>query len=88
MIATIAILTKAKLASRDGNLERVKELLEKGANIDLQNTNGDTALMMASVYGKVEIVKLIEKEIWNRRIPSSEKEGFPPYLLETVLRIE
>ena len=39
--------------------EIIKNLLERGANPNLQNKNGFTALMNASTYGIVRIVKIL-----------------------------
>ncbi len=42
------------IASRNGHAEVVKILLENGAEVNLQNKNGWSALMMASQYGHAE----------------------------------
>ena len=39
--------------------EEVNKLIEAGDNIDICNENGVTALMKASHYGHIEIVKLL-----------------------------
>ncbi|MCG7852323.1 MAG: ankyrin repeat domain-containing protein, partial [Methanosarcinaceae archaeon] len=47
-------------ASDQGNIDTVKLLLDKGANIDYQFDNdGETALMKASARGHAEVVKLL-----------------------------
>lgn len=46
-------------ASVRGNLEAMKLLLEKGANIDMVDQDGWTALMGATVQGSLEPVKLL-----------------------------
>ena len=46
-------------ASAEGHTEIVKVLLERGAQVDLQNNVGLTALMMASDSGCTEIVKVL-----------------------------
>ena len=49
-------------ASKNGDLEKVKLLIENGANIEAKDNNGDTALILASYYRRLEIVKyLVEK---------------------------
>jgi ankyrin repeat protein len=47
-------------ACKDGNLEKVKQLLEKGADVNAKNKYGGTALMYASYQGHEEIVKLLK----------------------------
>lgn len=43
-----------------GNLKRVGELLELGANVEAKQTrNGETALMVAAIKGSTEIVRLL-----------------------------
>ena len=46
-------------ASRDGQLDLVKLLLERGGNVNIQDIYGDTALIWASLYGHLDIVKLL-----------------------------
>ena len=43
----------------DHNIEIVKLLLEHGADINLPDNYGHTALMMASLEGNTEIVRLL-----------------------------
>ena len=47
------------IASKRGDLEVAKLLLEKGADINFQNTIGDTALHCACVWGHLDVVKLL-----------------------------
>lgn len=54
--------TPLHLCSRDGNLEVVKFLLEKGVDIASKNNYGETPLHLSSENGKLEVVKfLLEK---------------------------
>jgi len=46
-------------AAKNGNLETVKELVERGANLEIADTGGQTALMLASYGGYLEVVKLL-----------------------------
>ena len=46
-------------ASSDGNLGLVKLLLTNGANVNVQNNNGQTALIWASQRGHLEVIKLL-----------------------------
>jgi serine/threonine-protein phosphatase 6 regulatory ankyrin repeat subunit B len=46
-------------AARDGNLARVRELLDAGANVNQADNHGDTALMAASRYGHATVVEML-----------------------------
>ena len=46
-------------ASRDGDLEIVKFLAEQGADVNIQNIYGNTALILSSRLGHLEIVKFL-----------------------------
>lgn len=46
-------------ASRKGNIEMVRYLLQKGSNIHLQNYNGFSALHVAAYSGENEIVQVL-----------------------------
>jgi outer membrane protein assembly factor BamB len=48
-------------AARKGNLEAVKALLAKGADVNTKTAYGQTALMLASDKGHTEVVKLLIK---------------------------
>ena len=43
----------------NGHTEVVKLLLEKGAQVDIQDSSGWTALMDAGLKGHTEVVKLL-----------------------------
>jgi hypothetical protein len=47
------------IASQNGHIEIVKLLLDKGADINLQNSNDETALILAHKNGHTEIVTLL-----------------------------
>ena len=47
------------LASAAGHVEVVRLLLEAGANGNLADSSGTTALMLASATGRVELVRLL-----------------------------
>ena len=46
-------------AAFSGELQEVKRLLEKGANVNAKRDNGITALMGASIEGHQEVVELL-----------------------------
>lgn len=43
----------------DGNLEKVKEWLDQGADINIQTTDGHTLLIWVSLYNRLDITKLL-----------------------------
>lgn len=47
------------LAVSHGRIDMVKGLLACGADVNIQDDEGSTALMCASEHGHVEIVKLL-----------------------------
>ncbi len=48
-----------KDATRRGDLEKVRSLLENGADINAKDEQGQTALMNASHAGQLELVRLL-----------------------------
>ena len=49
-------------AARDGNIDIVKLLLKEHVDINIQDENGETALMLASKNGHIQVVELLLKE--------------------------
>lgn len=49
-------------AAKNGNLEKVKQLLKKGVRIESIDKDGSTALIHASAYNNAKIVALLLKE--------------------------
>ncbi len=47
------------LAVSHGRLDMVKLLLDCGANVNLQDDDGSTALMVAAEHGHVDITRLL-----------------------------
>ena len=45
--------------AKDGNLKEVQLLLDKGADVNIQNKYGSTALIWASKYGQLKVVQLL-----------------------------
>jgi ankyrin repeat protein len=60
------------LASQNGNTEIATLLLDKGANADLQRSNGITAMMVASMNGRTDIVSLLLNKGTNPDLKTSE----------------
>ena len=46
-------------AVESGNSVEVKNLLDNGAKVDMQDKYGSTALMWAAVWGRTETVELL-----------------------------
>lgn len=72
--------TPLHLATKDENIEVMKLLLQKRAQLDAKDKNGYTPLHLASSLGHLEVVKcLVEK---GARIDvQDDKEGRTPYFL-------
>ena len=49
-------------AARDGNIDIVELLLKEHVDINIQDENGETALMLASKNGHIQVVELLLKE--------------------------
>lgn len=47
------------LAVSQGNLDMVQMLIAAGADINIQDQDGNTALMCAAEHGRLDIVKLL-----------------------------
>ena len=45
------------IASLNGHIEVVRELIAKGAQIDMQHNSGASALSLASQNGHIEVVR-------------------------------
>lgn len=50
-------------AVQEGNIEKVKDLLEKGANINFQTRTGDTALHYSTEYNNIPMTELLLKMV-------------------------
>ena len=61
--------TLLMVASQKNDISAVKSLLEAGANIQIQDKDGCTALMFASKNGHTDIERILESAI------ASEKQG-------------
>jgi len=68
-------------ASYDGDIDKVLELLKKGANIDTYDHNGATALMYACSLGHLDIVKLLIKR--GAKINMTDNDGYTALMAAT-----
>ena len=59
--------------------KEVRLLLEAGADKDLLDKNGITALMLAAASGYVEVVRLLVKATNCLRTPNKNKNNILPY---------
>lgn len=66
-------VTALMLAALNGNIEVARALIEKGANIDAQDTTGKTALMIAAFSDEDTISRLLIEQTSN--IDAVDEEG-------------
>ncbi|KAL0964710.1 hypothetical protein UPYG_G00327890 [Umbra pygmaea] len=64
------------LASKEGHVEVVAELIKLGANVDAATKKGNTALHIASLAGQVDVVKELVTNGAN--VNSQSQNGFTP----------
>ena len=64
------------LASKEGHVHVVKELLERGANVDAATKKGNTALHISSLAGQQEVVEVLVKHGAN--VDCRSQNGFTP----------
>uniref|UniRef100_A0ABD2XK67 ZU5 domain-containing protein n=1 Tax=Trichogramma kaykai TaxID=54128 RepID=A0ABD2XK67_9HYME len=69
-------LNALHLASKDGHLEIVAELLKRGAKVDAATKKGNTALHIASLAGQTEVVTNLLN--YGASINLQSQEGFTP----------
>ncbi|KAJ8933670.1 hypothetical protein NQ314_013882 [Rhamnusium bicolor] len=69
-------LNALHLASKDGHVEIVEELLKRGAVVDAATKKGNTALHIASLAGQEEVVKLLVQHGASVNVQS--QNGFTP----------
>ena len=46
-------------SAKDGDIEKVKQLIVQGADVNAKDVSGKTALLWAAWYGHTEVVKLL-----------------------------
>ncbi|KAG2236854.1 hypothetical protein INT48_002667 [Thamnidium elegans] len=71
------------VAAGDGQLDRVKELVETGVDVNSHDQFGYTAMHAAVSYGQIDIVKYLLEKGANVNIEDFEKDT-PLYVAETV----
>ncbi len=73
--------SRVATTKKQGYLELVKALLEKGASIDLKDNFGRTALYYATNNGQAEVVKLLLEK--GATVDAKENRGITPLLMAT-----
>ncbi|HEB41850.1 MAG TPA: ankyrin repeat domain-containing protein [Candidatus Dependentiae bacterium] len=71
------------LAVKNNNIEKVKQALANGTNVDVQNKYGDTALIKATDMGHFEIVKLL---LENNALVNKENNDDLTALMKAAIR--
>lgn len=69
-------LNALHLASKEGHVHVVKELLERKANVNAATKKGNTALHIASLAGQLDVVELLVKHGAN--VDCRSQNGFTP----------
>jgi len=59
LLSSCASIGPLMHASKEGNIAQVNALLAKGADVNVKDSHGLTALMLASQNGHSEVVKLL-----------------------------
>ncbi|KAK1797468.1 hypothetical protein P4O66_008327 [Electrophorus voltai] len=69
-------LNALHLAAKEGHMDLVQELLDRGATVDAATKKGNTALHIASLAGQGEVVKVLIKR--GADINAQSQNGFTP----------
>lgn len=69
-------LNALHLAAKDGHVEIVKELLNRGAAVDNATKKKNTALHIASLAGQKEVIKILLQ--FNADVNVKSQNGFTP----------
>lgn len=70
-------------AAKDGSVQRVRVLLQDGADVDYMDTSNDTALHKACRYGRNDVVKLLLDAGSDVNSAKRESSGVTPLQLAT-----
>lgn len=74
--------TALMAAAKTGDSERMKALLEQGADVNQPNRNGGTAIMYAVLSGKTEPVSLLLEH--HAHVDAVAKNGWTPLMIAAV----
>ncbi len=74
--STVAFAEPLHEATRDGDLEQVRALIDAGADLDAQRDNGETPLITAIIGGHVLVASLLIDR--GADIQARNKGGFTP----------
>ena len=78
--------TDLMAASLNGHTEVVELLADNGAELDLKNDDGATALIFASRHGNAEIVKLLLEKGANPELKDNEGKTALDYAYSPEVR--
>lgn len=63
------------IAAKTGDLEELEEVLDKGAPIDMQDDQGNTAVMLATMAGHVDVVQWFIDEGANLNVQNDRSDN-------------
>ena len=69
-------------AAKDGDLEAVRDLLHRGAEVDAQSEKGKTALHYAAANGHVEVVKVLITS--GAKVDSRDRDWHTPLMFAAI----
>lgn len=72
------------LASKIEDASFIKLLIDRGADIDAQDSNRWTPLMIAAMQGNIEVVKVLTREGANKGIEDIEGKTAREHAIDTL----